>query len=171
MSRINTETPRPISEAEVWNDLLDSHQSVLLAAINSLISCDCSDSIMQELHKKLELFDVPEAFRLRFALRTAVKSTIAHVEQCDRARTEAAHDSNDRSDASLVRSLPLPERFVYFLIDRLSYSRREVSLLVGVSDLQIERSLAQARKHISTVLEVERENRWADNENIAFNKI
>lgn len=141
-------TTRQAIEEDAWKDVLDSRRSALLSAIDFLISCDCSESIMQEAEKKLKIVDIPETFRFTFALRTVVKSAIAHVKQCDQTSAPVALHVSDRVNCALVRSLPLPERFVYFLLDQLNYSRRDAGLLVGLSDLQTEQLLSQARKRL-----------------------
>ena len=104
--------------------------------------------VVQEAEKKLKIVDIPETFRFTFALRTVVKSAIAHVKQCDQTSAPVALHVSDRVNCALVRSLPLPERFVYFLLDQLNYSRRDAGLLVGLSDLQTEQLLSQARKRL-----------------------
>jgi hypothetical protein len=47
------------------------------------------------------------------------------------------------------KALPLQERVVLFLRDVLDYSRRDVSLLVGISDVQADRLLSLARRRVA----------------------
>ena len=55
----------------------------------------------------------------------------------------------DHGAAFSFRALPLLERVVLFLRDVLDYSRRDVSLLVGISDVQADRLLSLARRRVA----------------------
>ena len=147
-TRLNLQSRQRAIHGGTWKALVDSHRPELLSTIESLISCDCSESLLQEAERKLTIVDIPEPFKLTFALRTVVKFAIARVQQCDQTPAGLPLHGSDRPDCPLIRSLPPDERFVYFLTEQLNYPRRDVSLLVGISDSQAEHLLSQARRHL-----------------------
>ena len=55
----------------------------------------------------------------------------------------------DHGAAFSFKALPLQERVVLFLRDVLDYSRRDVSLLVGISDMQADQLLSLARRRVA----------------------
>jgi hypothetical protein len=55
----------------------------------------------------------------------------------------------DQGAAFSFKALPLQERVVLFLRDVLGYSRRDVSLSAGISDVRADRLLSLARRRVA----------------------
>ena len=63
---------------------------------------------------------------------------------------DSRSQETDHGGAFSFKALPLQERVVLFLRDVLDYSRRDVSLLVGISDVQADRLLSLARRRLAS---------------------
>jgi DNA-directed RNA polymerase specialized sigma24 family protein len=80
-------------------------------------------------------------------LRTMVQTIISHLREC--SKQSDAHEPSSHDECfEAVESLPPQERLVYFLREILEYRTRDVSLLLGISDAQVEELLSFAHRRI-----------------------
>ena len=141
-------TPEPPAAFDIWREIFTTHRAALWSAANALVTCSCTDTVLERAREEAGAMDVPGAFRYGYALRAVVKAAIAHALQCRELPCDS-HDSPSAAPKSAhIKSLPTPERFVYFLIEILGYPRRDVSLLVGMSDTNTDQLLSLARRRL-----------------------
>jgi hypothetical protein len=101
---------------------------------------------------------IPDEFKLTFLLRTLAKTVIKHIGECtDGRRSRYTGSAFDLSTAD--ESLPTYERIAYFLRKILKCQTRDASLLMGISDAQVETLFSMARRRIEEVEEVPRSER------------
>ena len=118
-------TPEPPAAFDIWREIFTTHRAALWSAANALVTCSCTDTVLERAREEAGAMDVPGAFRYGYALRAVVKAAIAHALQCRELPCDS-HDSPSAAPKSAhIKSLPTPERFVYFLIEILGYPRRE----------------------------------------------
>lgn len=126
----------------------------LLLATERLLSCDtCAEDLLAEASELAQLARVTAGFEYLFTIRTVVRLAIAHLQSCcesgkNRALLSRAGDT--RSVMSLMRELPWPERMAFFLREILSYSRRDSSLLLGMSDAHVDQMPGRALRRIAS---------------------
>jgi DNA-directed RNA polymerase specialized sigma24 family protein len=129
------------------------HQRFLLAA-TSLLSCEnCAEGLLQQASLQVtQATCISGGFEYSFAMRAVVRLAIAHMQHCPRPEKGRSHGGrNGLADARLLlQLLPWPERAAYFLREILGYSRRDSSLLIGMSDAQVDQMLAIARRRIAS---------------------
>jgi len=133
-------------ERSEWEEALALYREQLKFYLDYLMRCGCDDQILAKVEAEVREWSVPDEFKLGFLTRTLVRNVIEHLRECARERETQygpAHDSAN-SDANLT----VQERVVYFLRDILEYSTRDTSLLIGITDAQVERLLSLARRRI-----------------------
>ena len=137
-----------LNETHKWREVFEVNHDRLIAVAAVLCRCECIHNIVELAENQVASSVVHEAFKYKLALRTVVKICVSHVSRCKELK--AAEGAADR-DYRLWRitSLPEPERMIYFLRDTLGYQRRDVSLLVGMSDEVVDRLLRLARLHLA----------------------
>jgi hypothetical protein len=117
----------------------------LLLTAASLLSCGCcAEEIVKQALEELGGSYVRVRFQYGYALRIVVQGALRHLRACPLANKDDRSPEIDPGAAFSFKALPLQERVVLFLRDVLDYSRRDVSLLVGVSDVQADRFLSLA---------------------------
>jgi DNA-directed RNA polymerase specialized sigma24 family protein len=133
-----------------WAPLVRAHRAQFLLTAASLLSCACcAEDIVKQSLEELGGSYVPERFQYRYALRIVVQGALRHLRVCPMTSNVDRSQETDHGAAFSFKALPLQERAVLFLRDVLDYSRRDVSLLVGISDVQADRLLALARRRLA----------------------
>ncbi len=133
-----------------WTPLVRAHRAQFLLTAASLLSCACcAEEIVKQALEKLGGSYVPERFQYRFALRIVVQGALRHLRACPMTSNDVRSPETDHGAAFSFKALPLQERVVLFLRDVLDYSRRDVSLLVGISDMQADQLLSLARRRVA----------------------
>ena len=133
-----------------WAPLVGAHRAQLLLTAASLLSCGCcAEEIVKRALEELGGNYVPERFQYGYALRIVVQGALRHLRACPMTSNDDRSPQTDHSAAFSFKALPLQERAVLFLRDVLDYSRRDVSLLVGISDVQADRLLSLARSRVA----------------------
>lgn len=128
-----------------WDEALALHREQLGFYLNYLVPCHCDHQILAKVESEARERSVPDDFKLRFLSRTLIRNAIQHLRECASER-EASPRSTDSQTS--VPSLPPQERLVYFMRDMLEYCTRDTSLLIGITDAQVEQLLSIARKRI-----------------------
>jgi hypothetical protein len=149
-----------LSEVGQWREAFRANHGRLIAILSVLCCCDCAEVILEMAENQVKSFVIPDAFRYRFALRTMVKICLTHVSLCGDHEGKRIADTEDLSQR--IRALPTPERFIYTLREILKYPRRDVSLLVGVSDEVADRLLRLARRRLARKPIAGNLNSWID---------
>jgi hypothetical protein len=129
-----------------WDDVLLRYRDQLRFYLDYLVPCGCSDQILMHVEADARERSVPTEFKFRFVMRTMVRNVIAHLSECPESRQDEHHSGQDGGASRGV--VPEQERLVYFMRDILEYRPRDASLLMGLSDSQVEQLLARARKRI-----------------------
>lgn len=133
-----------------WAPLVRAHRAQFLLTAASLLSCTCcAEEIAKQALEELGGSYVPERFQYEYAQRIVVQGALRHLRACPMTREDDCSPETDHSAAFSVKALPLQERVVLFLRDVLDYSRSDVSLLVGISDVQVDRLLSLARGRVA----------------------
>lgn len=134
------------NERAEWDEALARYREQLMCYRNYLVQCECSDQILVHVEADVRERYVPDSFKLRFLVRTLVLNVIQHQYECNR-QNKSSHSSAENSLNS-VSNIPAQERLVYFMRDILEYSTRDTSLLMGITDAQVDSLLSFARKRI-----------------------
>jgi Sigma-70, region 4 len=129
-----------------WDEALALYREQLRFHLDYLVPCECDHQILAKIESEVRDRSVPDEFKLRFLSRTLVRNVIQHLRECNREKG-TSHDSIEDPTNS-AGAIPAQERLVYFMRDILEYSTRETSLLVGMTDAQVEKLLSFARKRI-----------------------
>jgi hypothetical protein len=138
------------TNSENWAPLVRAHRMQFLLTAASLLSCGCcAEEIVKQALEVLGGSYVPERFQYGYALRIVVQGALRHLRACPMTNKDDRSPETDHGAAFSFRALPLLERVVLFLRDVLDYSRRDVSLLVGISDVQADRLLSLARRRVA----------------------
>src|SRR5579859_3632693 len=133
-----------------WEPLVHAHRSQLLLTAASLLSCGCrAEEIVKEALEELSGSYVRERFQYGYALRIVVQGALHHLRACPMTSKDGRSAETDSGAPFSFKALPLQESVVLFLRDVLDYSRRDVSLLVGISDVQADRLLSLARRLVA----------------------
>jgi len=133
-----------------WARLVRAHRAQFLLTAASLLSCACcAEDIVQQALEELVGSYVPERFQYGYALRIVVQGALGHLRACPKTSKDVRSQETDHGAEFSFKALPLQERVVLFLRDVLDYSRRDVSLLVGISDVQADRLLSLARRRVA----------------------
>jgi|GEM_PF-4443044 len=133
-----------------WAPLVCAHRAQFLLTAVSLLSCGCcAEEIVKQALEELGGSYVPERFQYGFALRIVAQGALRHLRACSMTSKNDRSPETDHDAAFSFKTLPLQERVVFFLRDVLDYSRRDVSLMVGISDVQSDRLLSLARRRVA----------------------
>ena len=133
-----------------WAPLVHVHRSQFLLTAASLLSCGCcAEEIVKQALEELGGSYVPERFQYGYALRIVVQGALRHLRACPITSTSDRSPETDHDAPFSSKELPMQERVILVLRDVLDYSRRDVSLLVGISDLQADRLLSLARRRVA----------------------
>ena len=132
-------------ERTAWDDALALHREQLRFYLDYLIPCECDHQILAKVEAEVRERSVPDDFKLRFLHRTLVRNVILHLRECTCSR-ETPHGTVE--DSSAIARVPAQERLVYFMRDILEYCTRDTSLMLGITDAQVEKLLSFARKRI-----------------------
>jgi DNA-directed RNA polymerase specialized sigma24 family protein len=127
-----------------WEETLEVCRDQLRSYLRFLIPCNCAEEILTKVEAEVKGAIVPGRFRLRFAVRIMVRNVTDHLHECDDTSAGPPPTTTDLS----LKAIPVRERLVYFLRDVLEYSRRDASLLIGISDAQVDDLLSLARTRI-----------------------
>lgn len=149
MQRGNTMMARTVKllsrDRTDWDQALALYREQLLFYLDYLISCDCDHQILAKVEAEVRERSVPDEFRFRFLARALVRNVIQHLRGC--AYSQKTYD-HTAQDSATVAAIPAQERLVYFMRDILEYCTRDTSLLIGITDAQVEKLLSFARKQI-----------------------
>lgn len=140
-------SPRSKFRTEVkisWEESLEFYRDQLRSYLGYLIQCNCAEEILTKVDAEVKDATVPDNFRLRFMVRIMVRKAIDHMRECNDPSGKPLSTTTDLS----LKTIPVQERLVYFLRDILEYSKRDTSLLIGISDVQVDELLSLARKRI-----------------------
>jgi hypothetical protein len=129
-----------------WDEALALYREQLRFYMEYLVACECDHQILPKVEAMARERSVPDEFKLRFLSRTLVQQVIQHLRDCNRERDTSHSSAEDRSASAA--SLPAQERLVYFMRDILDYCTRDTSLMIGITDAQVEKLLSFARKRI-----------------------
>jgi hypothetical protein len=129
-----------------WEQTLALYQEQLRCCLDYLVQCECDYQILTHVEAEVRERSVPDEFKLRFLVRTLVQNVIHHLRVCAHPKPDSHCPAQDPS--SSIAETPYQERLVYFMRDILGYSKRDTSLLIGVTDAQVEELLSFARKRI-----------------------
>jgi len=133
-----------------WAPLVRAHRVQFLLTAASVLSCGCcAEEIVKQALEELGGTYVPERFQYGYALRIVVQGALRHLRACPMTSKDDRSLETDHDAPFSFKALPLQERVVLFLRDILDYSRRDVSLLVGISDVQADRLLSLARRRVA----------------------
>jgi len=122
-----------------WEEALNRHRGQLQYYADYLTPCGCSKDIVQRVEVEVRETSVPDEFKFRFTLRHLLQHVIQHPRECAQTHTSCSD------------GIPVQERLVYFMRDILEYSKRDTSLLMGISDGRADELLSSARKRIDMI--------------------
>jgi DNA-directed RNA polymerase specialized sigma24 family protein len=131
----------------------DTHRDRFRFIAKSLVSCDsCAEDLLAGARVQTEMASISAGFEYSYAIRIVVRLALAHIQTCPESRgAGACHIDPNGSHAAepVIRTLPWPERATFLIRDVLGYSRRHCSLLMGISDANVDEILARAHQHIA----------------------
>ena len=147
-----TRIRRQHDSSHAWRTLFEDHGATL-AAVAAILSDNhvSPKQILEEAIAALEGSPLRCDFARNSAIRAVVKASLSYHRRTGALaiKAEAAADGPKYRfpGIPLIGILPWPERAVYFLRHALCYSRRDTSLLLGMSDANIDQlhSLAERR--------------------------
>jgi len=134
---------RPDDRAR-WDEALSLHRGQLEFYLDYLVPCECDHEIVAKVESEVRERSVADEFKLGFLTRTLVRNVIQHLRECTHQRS----GSQSPAQGNSVAEIPAQERLVYFMRDILDYSTRDTSLLIGITDAQVEKLLSFARKRV-----------------------
>jgi hypothetical protein len=126
-----------------WDKALSLYRGQLEFYMDYLVPCDCDHRILAKVEAEVRERSVADEFKLRFLIRTLIRSVIQHLREC--TNRNAWHSP---ARGGSVVEIPAQERLVYFMRDILEYSTRDTSLLIEITDAQVENLLSLARNRI-----------------------
>jgi hypothetical protein len=133
-------------ERNSWDEAIPGYREQVRFYLNYLVHCACGDQILANVEAEARERSVPDDFKLRILVRILVRNVIHHLRACaetgENLRRSAQHSLNS------CEEIPAQERLVYFMRDILQYSTRDASLLIGITDAQVETLRSFARKRI-----------------------
>jgi len=129
-----------------WDGALALYRERLRFYLDYLVPCDCEHEILAKVEAEVRDRSVPDEFKLRFLSRTLVRNVIQHLRECNRENGTSPNSAEDSPTSAA--GIPAQERLVYFMRDILEYCTRDTSLLIGMTDAQVEKLLSFARKRI-----------------------
>lgn len=138
------------NQKEMWRALFQEQHARLAITAETLL---CRRASIQQIlstaltDSKGSPFD--EFFGRVSALHVVVKAAIAfNYRMIDRqtAFTSAKSVNDHDLAAPILGALPWPEHAVYFLSEILRYSRRDVALLLGISDTNVDQLIGAEKR-------------------------
>jgi hypothetical protein len=129
-----------------WDEALRIFRDQLSFYLGYLITCNCGEKILKAVEVEVKERFVPEEFKLRFMMRTLARKVNEHLRGCV-GLSERSQDC-DLVVLDGAADIPVQERLVYFIRDILECSTRDASLLIGITDAQVECLLSFARRRI-----------------------
>ena len=126
-----------------WEVALPLYREQIRFYLDYLIRCECDHQILAKVEAEVRERAVPDDFKLRFLARALVRNVIQHLHECTQHKETFLPPTEDSS-----AEIPTQERLVYFMRDILEYCTRDTSLLIGITDAQVEKLLSFARKRI-----------------------
>lgn len=132
-------------DKRAWDEALTLYREQLGFYLEYLAPCQCDHQILAKVETEVRERSVPDEFKLPFLLRTLVRNVILHLRGCSQSKGTWERSAED---SSAVAYIPGQERLVYFMRDILEYSTRNTSLMIGITDAQVEKLLSFARKRI-----------------------
>jgi hypothetical protein len=137
------------SESQDWEPVFAANQARFQLAAGSLLSCaGCIAHVLSEARIQVEAAQIPARFQYGFALRALVQIVLRHLRHCSECIRGGVMTAVESDAPFPFKALPAQERLVYFLRDILGFSRRDVSLLIAITDSQADQLLALARRRI-----------------------
>jgi hypothetical protein len=133
-------------ERTEWDSTLALYRDQLRFYLDCLVQCECSYQILANVEVDVRDCSVPDDFKFRFLVRTLVQKVIEHLRGCTHQRESSQRPARDPPNSAA--DVPAQERLVYFMRDILEYSTRDTSLLIGITDAQVEDLLSFARRRI-----------------------
>src|SRR4051794_11987443 len=127
-----------------WDKALSLFQGQLKFYLDYLVPCECEHQILAKVESEVRERSVADEFKLRFLIRTLVRIVIQHLREC----SHQGNVSHSPAQGNSVAEIPTQERLVYFMRDVLDYSTRDTSLLIGMTDAQVEKLLSFVRRRI-----------------------
>lgn len=138
-----------------WYSILARYHGQLQFCATYLLPCGCCENLLKRVEAEAIEVAVPDEFKLTFLLRTLVKAVIKHIGECTYGTRPRYTDSV--FEISLTdENLPTYERIAYFLRQILKCQIRDASLLMGITDVQVETLLSYARKRLEVAEAVPR---------------
>jgi len=129
-----------------WDHALARYREQLRFYLDYLVPGECDLPIIAEIESEVRDRSVPDEFKLRFLSRALVRKVVKHLRECTQQRESSPGSSEDWSNSA--ESLPAQERLVYFMRDVLEYCTRDTSLMIGITDAQVDKLLSFARRRI-----------------------
>ncbi|MGA7109922.1 MAG: sigma factor-like helix-turn-helix DNA-binding protein [Terracidiphilus sp.] len=143
---------RPVDDRNNWDEAILSYREQVRFYLKSLVHCAYGEQILANAEAEARERSVPDDFKLRFLVRTLVRNVIHHLRAC--AQTSEGLPRSAQDCLNPCEEIPAQERLVYFMRDILEYSTRDVSLLIGITDAQVETLRSFARKRIDRAEEL-----------------
>jgi len=131
-----------------WERALALYREQLRFYLDYLVPCECDHQILAKTESEVRDRPVPDEFKLRFLSRTLVRNVIVHLRECSRERERGNAPDSTEDFPAPAADIPAQERLVYFMRDILEYCTRDTSLMIGMTDAQVEKLLSFARKRI-----------------------
>jgi hypothetical protein len=135
--------------AEHWSVLFRERRSCFLLAARILVGDKCSpEAVLSQTLASVEGATVASGFEFPFAIRSLVIEALALARAMAMQSEPSQQFRSDRSIEARIEGLPGQERVVLFLREVLEFSRRETSLLLKLSDENVDQLLAFAWKRL-----------------------
>ena len=127
-----------------WSEVLSLYRGRLEFYLDYLVPCKCDHQILAKVEREVRNESVADEFKFQFLIRALVRSAIKHSREC----TDPRNALHPPQQGNFPVEIPAQERLVYFMRDILEYSIRDTSLLIGISDAQVEKLLSFARRRL-----------------------
>ena len=145
-----TVTELSTKQEEIWRTFFDDNHADLVIVAETLLRCQLSpDRVLRKALSGLESSPCEVSFE------QAIQAVIDTAIGCNRETTNLPFQAKTPPPVKLrvpgmsqIAMLPWPERAVYFLREILHYSCEETSLLLDLSDVQIDQLYKFAGKRI-----------------------
>ena len=138
---------------QTWGTLFEEQHATLIAVTEMLFGRRASpEQILEEALVALEGSPLHRDFGEISAIRAVVKASISsHRKTAGSAiKAEASDDALKYGFPGIppIGMLPWPERAVYFLREALRYSRRDIALLLRMSDASVDQLYVFAERRL-----------------------
>ena len=135
-----------------WHDLFDAERESLSQVANILVDEHCSPAgVLLKAESRLKDRHVSDEFLYRCAIRAVVVEALdmrPEVPAVDQVRCECEAAKSDQFQ-ECIASLPIHERRAVLLRDFLGYARRDIALLLNLSDSRVDELLSFGRRLLS----------------------